>query len=596
MTARFAHTLPWGTEIVDDGARFRLWAPDQKSVSLLTDKGKSIPMAKTYDGWFETLTDAVLVGGGYQYVLNEGLAVPDPAARAQIGDVHGPSRLVDPKSYAWRTPNWKGRPWHEAILYELHTGTYSVEGTFNAIARDLDRLVDVGVTAIELLPVAQFGGNRGWGYDGVLLYAPHVAYGGPEGLKRLIDACHEREIMVLMDVVYNHFGPDGNYLHRYASDFFDETRHTPWGPAIAFARKPVRDFFIHNALYWLEEFRCDGLRLDAIDQIEDPSEEEILAEMAREIRAQIPDRHIHLTIEDDENTTRLFSFDEDNNTRLFDAEWNDDWHHAMHVVLTGENAGYYQDYADEPVARLANTMAQGYGYQGEPSPFRDAKPRGQPSAHLPPTAFVDFIQNHDQTGNRAQGNRLTTLAEAEAIDAALTLLLLSPHIPMLFMGDEYGEKRPFQFFTDFEGDLAEAVRKGRRAEFRDNKAFADAYAKNLIPDPNAEETLRRCVLAPLNTPRLSLVKQLIAARITHVIPHLKSMGGNTGTVTALKGAAFSVDWACGGGKLTLTANFSDRPVMNPSHAASKPFWTTPLNLDVAANTLPPWSVIARLST
>jgi maltooligosyltrehalose trehalohydrolase len=596
MGARFAHALPWGTEIVEGGARFRLWAPALEALSLLAESGATVPMTKMDDGWFEVTTDAVPIDGGYQYILPDGMRVPDPAARAQVGDVHGPSRLVDPKAYDWRTPDWKGRPWQEAILYELHAGTFSADGTFEGIERDLDRLVDVGVTAVELLPVAQFGGNRGWGYDGVLLYAPHVAYGGPDGLKRLVDACHERGLMILLDVVYNHFGPDGNYLHLYAPDFFDARRHTPWGSAIAFDRAPVRQFFVHNVLYWLEEYRFDGLRFDAIDQIKDPSDEEILAEIARAVRAAFPDRNIHLTIEDDENTTRLLQFGADNKPRLFDAEWNDDWHHAMHVLLTGEDAGYYQDYADAPAARVAETMARGFGYQGEPSPFREGRTRGQPSTHLPPTAFIDFLQNHDQTGNRAQGDRITTLAKPEAVDAALCLLLLGPHIPLLFMGDEYGETRPFQFFTDFTGDLAEAVRQGRNEEFRNNKAFADAFTRNLVPDPNAIQTFAASRLAPTATPRLGLVKRLIAARKAHVVPRLAQIGGDAGTVTALGGDAFAVRWTLGdGGTLTLTANLSDTPAPRPGTFTDAAFFAYPTDLDVTADTLPPWSVLATLS-
>lgn len=596
MAARFAHALPWGAELVDDGARFRLWAPGQDIVSLHAEAGATVPMAKMDGGWFEVVTDAVPVDTGYSYVLSDGMRVPDPAARAQMGDVHGPSRLVDPKAYDWRTPDWKGRPWEGAILYELHTGTFSLDGTFDGIAQDLDRLIDLGVTAVELMPVAQFGGNRGWGYDGVLLYAPHVAYGGPEGLKRLVDACHERGLMILLDVVYNHFGPDGNYLHLYAEDFFHAERHTPWGAAIAFDRAPVRQFFVHNVLYWLEEFRFDGLRFDAIDQIKDPSEEEILAEMAREVREKFPDRHIHLTIEDDENTTRLLQYDAGGMPRLFTAEWNDDWHHAMHALLTGEDAGYYQDYADAPGKRVAETMAQGFGYQGEPSPFRGNKKRGQPSAHLPPTAFIDFLQNHDQAGNRAQGDRITTLAEPQAVEAALTLLLLSPHIPLLFMGDEYGETRPFQFFTDFTGDLAEAVRKGRNEEFRNNAAFAEAFTKNQVPDPNALSTFAASVLAPTATPRLDLVKNLIAARQTHIVPRLAGAPGNAGTLDAIDGNVFAVSWRLGdGATLTLAANLSDTPAVRPGDATGGPFFAYPQEMDVTTRTLPPWSVIATLS-
>lgn len=606
MAARFAHALPWGAELVDGGARFRLWAPAQDEVAVLTESGARIPMTKGAEGWFEVTTDAVPPGGGYQFALADGMAVPDPASRAQMGDVHGMSRLVDPRSYAWRTPDWKGRPWEEAVLYELHTGTFSSEGSFDGVARDLDRLVDVGITAIEIMPVAQFAGNRGWGYDGVLLYAPHVAYGGPDGLKRLVDAAHERGLMILLDVVYNHFGPEGNYLHLYAPDFFDPKRRTPWGGAIAFDRQPVREFFLHNMLYWLEEFRFDGLRFDAIDHIRDPSDEPILIEMAREVRKRFPDRHIHLTIEDEDNSTRLLKFDEDNRPTLFTAAWNDDWHHALHALLTGEAGGYYQDYADAPAKRVAETMAQGFGYRGEPSPYHNGRIRGEPSAHLPPIAFVDFLQNHDQVGNRVRGDRLSHLAPEEAVEAALTLLLLSPHIPLLFMGEEYGEEHPFYYFTDFTGELAEAVRKGRNDEFRNNNAFADVGTEDVVPDPNAPETFAASTLAPKTSPRTDLVKRLIAARFEHIVPRLARIGANAGAVDALEGNAFAVSWKLGGGgKLILCANFSDTSATLPLKEAGVPFFAYPdgagasltsAGASLVQCTLPPWSVVASLTS
>lgn len=595
MTARFAHSLPWGTELIDGGARFKLWAPAQNKVSVLSENGARIPMTKTTDGWFEVTTDAVSPGDGYHFVLADGARVPDPASRAQMSDVHGMSQLVDPLSYEWQTPDWKGRPWEEAVIYELHAGTFSPEGSFDGVTRDLDRLVDMGVTAIEIMPVAQFGGDRGWGYDGVLLYAPHTAYGGPVGLKHLVDAAHERDLMIVLDVVYNHFGPDGNYLHLYAPDFFDPKRRTPWGAAIAFERKPVREFFFHNMLYWLEEFRFDGLRFDAIDQIRDASDEPLLIKMAREVRARFPDRHIHLTIEDEDNSTRLLKYDDDNRPRVFTAAWNDDWHHAMHALLTGENAGYYQDYADAPTKRIAETMVLGFGYQGEPSPYHGGRKRGESSAHLPPIAFVDFLQNHDQVGNRARGDRLTHLAPAPAVEVALTLLMLSPHIPLLFMGEEYGEKNPFYFFTDFTGDLAEAVRKGRNNEFRNNQAFAEAGAEDLIPDPNALSTFTASKLAPKTTERAQFVKRLIAARFEHIVPRLTRIGGDAGTVEALEGNAFAVSWKLAdGAKLMLIANFADTQATLPLKEVGVPFFTYP-DASLAQDNLPPWSVVVSIS-
>ncbi len=595
MTARFAHSLPWGTELIDGGARFKLWAPAQNKVSVLSENGARIPMTKTTDGWFEVTTDAVSPGDGYHFVLADGARVPDPASRAQMSDVHGMSQLVDPLSYEWQTPDWKGRPWEEAVIYELHAGTFSPEGSFDGVTRDLDRLVDMGVTAIEIMPVAQFGGDRGWGYDGVLLYAPHTAYGGPVGLKHLVDAAHERDLMIVLDVVYNHFGPDGNYLHLYAPDFFDPKRRTPWGAAIAFERKPVREFFFHNMLYWLEEFRFDGLRFDAIDHIRDASDEPLLIKMAREVRARFPDRHIHLTIEDEDNSTRLLKYGHDNRPRLFTAAWNDDWHHAMHALLTGENAGYYQDYADAPTKRIAETMVLGFGYQGEPSPYHGGRKRGESSAHLPPIAFVDFLQNHDQVGNRARGDRLTHLAPAPAVEVALTLLMLSPHIPLLFMGEEYGEKNPFYFFTDFTGDLAETVRKGRNNEFRNNQAFAEAGAEDLIPDPNALSTFTASKLAPKTTERAQFVKRLIAARFEHIVPRLARIGGDAGTVEALEGNAFAVSWKLAdGAKLMLIANFADTQATLPLKEVGVPFFTYP-DASLAQDNLPPWSVVVSIS-
>jgi len=605
MGGRFAHHLPWGAEIVEGGVRFRLWAPAQSGVELVVaDTDHALAMRDANEGWFEVITDAVKIGRGYGFALAGGGFVPDPAARAQMGDVHGFSRLTDPMAYEWKTPDWKGRPWKEAVLYELHTGTFSEDGRFDGVAHDLDRLAGLGVSALELLPVAQFSGDRGWGYDGVLLYAPHSVYGGPEELKRLIDAAHERELMMMLDVVYNHFGPDGNYLQLYAPGFFHPERRTPWGSAIAFDRGPVREFFIHNVLYWLEEFRFDGLRFDAIDQIEDQTEEPILAEIAREVRKCFPDRHIHLMIEDDHNSTSLLKFDERNRPVLFTAEWNDDWHHAVHALLTGECDGYYQDYADAPARRIAETLAQGFGYQGEPSLYRGGRRRGQPSAHLPPTAFIDFLQNHDQVGNRARGERITSLAPPEALEAALALLLLSPHIPLLFMGEEYGERRPFHFFTDFKSNLAEAVRTGRSEEFRNNPAFAEAFKQNLVPDPNSPETFAASRLSSMSSrrgeaaARARLIKNLIQARFAHIVPRLAKIGGNAGKVEAIDRAAFTVRWRFSdGGALKLSANFADTETRLTESDAGTLIFAQPEGAAAALAQcrLPPWSVVASMT-
>jgi malto-oligosyltrehalose trehalohydrolase len=415
---------------------------------------------------------------------------------------------------------------------------------------------------VELMPVGQFSGRRGWGYDGVLPHAPHSAYGSPDDLKSFIDQAHGHGVMVLLDVVYNHFGPDGNYIPLYAGGFFDEARHTPWGAAIAYEREPVRQFFIDNALYWLEEFNLDGLRLDAVDQIKDASDPELLVEIARTVRKEFPGRHIHLTTEDNRNIVHLHGR-EDGHCPLYTGEWNDDFHNAAHALLTGESEGYYEDFAEDSVGSLVRCLTEGFAFQGEPS-RHGGQPRGKPSAHLPPTAFVDFLQNHDQIGNRAFGERLTALVPRAKTDVLAAVHLLSPHIPLLFMGEEWGETRPFCFFTDYIGDLADAVRKGRRSEFAHFSAFAEGTADTAqIPDPNNEKTFTASKLdwEQLETPdgseRLRFFRDLLALRAKHVVPLLAETDADSGRKVARDEAAFAVDWTLSGGLLQMRANLGD---------------------------------------
>lgn len=577
MTLRF-HPTRWGAVLAADGrTRARLWAPAENRVGLRMPAG-DLAMQPAGDGWFECLTDTLRPGDPYGFVLADGMTVPDPAARAQMDGVHGPSRLVDPRAYDWRA-EWSGRPWEEAVICELHIGTFTEAGTFSAAAERLAHLADAGVTAIELMPVGQFSGRRGWGYDGVLPYAPHAAYGPPEAMKALVDAAHEAGLMVLLDVVYNHFGPDGNYLHRYAPDFFDESRQTPWGAAIAYRKRPVRDFFIDNALYWLVEYHLDGLRLDAVDQIRDPSEPELLVEIAERVRATITDRPIHLTTEDNRNITRLHERDA-GRVRLYTGEWNDDFHNAAHVVATGESAGYYADFAAGSHSLLARALAEGFAYQGQASPTT-GEPRGAPSAHLPPAAFVDFLQNHDQTGNRAFGERLTVLTEPALLAALQVIHLLSPHVPLIFMGEEYGEVRPFLFFTDFDGDLADAVREGRRREFADFPAFAaDAGDIADIPDPNAERTFATSRLdwqhrdGEEGQRVLAATRHLLTLRAEQLAPRLAA--ARAGRIVEEGDGVVAIDWPVGGGTWRLRANLSDMPRRVPQapgrliHATAAP--------------------------
>jgi malto-oligosyltrehalose trehalohydrolase len=606
---RFAFERTWGAEPTQNGsARFRLWAPGQHRLSLFAEStGSEVPMLARGDGWFEVETDAVRTGDAYSFLLPTGQRVPDPAAREQIGDVHGPSRRIDPRVYDWRTAAWRGRPWEEAVIYELHTGTFTPDGTFGGVMSKLDYLVDLGVTALELMPVAQFSGNRGWGYDGVLLYAPHTAYGGARALKALVDAAHERGLMILLDVVYNHFGPDGNYIGSYAPEFFHPERHTPWGAGIAYDRRPVRDFIVDNALYWLEEFRFDGLRLDAIDQIEDPSKPSIVEEIAAKVRSRITDRHVHLTTEDDRNITHLHEREADGRPKLYTAEWNDDFHHAAHVLATNDRDGYYADYADDAVVKLVRSLTEGFIYQGEPSPYRDHAKRGVPSAHLPATAFVDFLQNHDQIGNRAFGERLTVLASEPAIEALSAILLLAPHTPLLFMGEEWGETRPFCYFTEFHGELGRAVREGRRNEFARWSMFANPANREKIPDPNAPGTFEssrpdwQCLTEARHHATVEYTKRLLDLRRRLIAPSLVGLKGGSGQVIAQDGAAFVVAWRLGDtSRLTLAANLSDQPRRLPDegrgHLAAIPASSLIHETPAAAGSLkdgplPPWSAI-----
>ncbi|HEX3971217.1 MAG TPA: malto-oligosyltrehalose trehalohydrolase, partial [Stellaceae bacterium] len=442
------YRMTFGATPHSAGIKFRLYAPKARQVALRLE-GKDRAMTRDGD-WFGLNAADAKPGMRYHYVIDGGQTVPDPASRFQPQDVNGPSEIVAPEAFDWTDEDWRGRPWHETVLYELHLGAFTRDGNYRAAMGELERLRDLGITAIELMPLADFAGTRNWGYDGVLPFAPDSSYGRPEELKALICAAHRLGIMVFVDVVYNHFGPEGNYLSLYAPDFFAQ-RQTDWGQSLDFSGI-ARRFFIANALYWLIEYHIDGLRFDAVHAIHDESETHFLDELAREARQACGDRHIHLVLENDKNEAHLLERDGSAKPRLYDAQWNDDFHHAMHVVLTGEADGYYSDYAASPVDSLGRTLAQGFAYQGERSPFRDA-PRGEPSAHLPPVAFVDFLQNHDQVGNRAFGERLISLVPREALKAAIAIQLLAPSPPLLFMGEEVGATMPFLFFCDFTGDL-----------------------------------------------------------------------------------------------------------------------------------------------
>jgi len=530
------HKMPFGAECRDDGSvRFRLWAPAADHVELAlkaANRSTYLPLRKHDKGWFELVTDAAKPGTLYRYRIDEAQEVPDPASRFQPHDVHGPSEVVNPEAFDWHDGEWKGRPWEEAAIYELHVGAFTSSGKFSSARMRLDYLADLGITAVELMPVADFPGRRNWGYDGVLPFAPDSTYGHPDDLKRFIQSAHDHGIMVLLDVVYNHFGPEGNYLNAYAPQFFTDRHRTPWGKAINFdgpESRAVRDFFIHNALYWITEYHFDGLRLDAVHAIMDDSTPHILTELAAAVRGSVEaDRYVHLILENELNQAHYLKRTEQCKVQSYDAQWNDDIHHALHVVVTGEKDGYYSDYSDRPVERLGRCLTEGFDYQGGISLYRNGHTRGEPSTGLPPTAFVSFLQNHDQVGNRAFGERITTIANCQAVRAAVAIVLLAPSPPLLFMGEEFGVESPFLFFCDFEPSLAPAVAAGRRNEFARFARFNDPGAREGIPDPNAATTFKASKLDWHDLTRLrhqewlSLYRKLLKLRSEHIVPLLQA--------------------------------------------------------------------------
>jgi malto-oligosyltrehalose trehalohydrolase len=520
--------MPFGACLLPaGGARFRLWAPGARRVDLCLAEAAPLPMRALEGGWHECVVAAARAGQRYAFRIDGDLQVPDPASRCNADGVHGPSVLVDPRAHAWRDADWRGRPWHEAVVYELHVGTFTPQGTFVAAIERLDDLVQLGVTALELMPVAAFSGRRNWGYDGVLLFAPDASYGTPDELKALVDAAHARGLMVLLDVVYNHFGPDGNYLHVYAAPFFRAGAHTPWGAAIDFdgpLSRTVRDFYLHNALFWLTEYHLDGLRLDAVHAIADTAWPHIVEEIAHAVRRG-PGRwrHVHLVVENDRNQTRFLARDAQGAPLVAAAQWNDDAHHAAHLLATGERNGHYADYADRPLWCLARALAEGFAYQGEPSGYRAGAPRGDASRHLPPPAFVDFLQNHDQVGNRPGGERIAQIADEQALRALVACMLLAPAVPLLFMGEEFAASAPFLFFCDFAGELGAAVSHGRRDGFA---RFGWPAARERVPEPNDEATFERCRLDWAERERgvharwLALYTHLLKLRRERLLPLL----------------------------------------------------------------------------
>lgn len=562
MTQTFG--LTWGANVCEGGVRFRLWAPAAKSVATVIFDGgreRTIAMDGTGGGWYECIDAHSGAGTRYLYEIDGGERVPDPAARFAPDGPRGPSEVIDPAALQAPRPLSVVRTFAQMIFYELHVGAFTPEGTYAGAVDRLDYLADLGVTAVELMPIAERPGAFNWGYDGVLWYAPAHCYGRPEDLRGFIDAAHARGLAVFLDVVYNHFGPQDNYVHRYAPQFFTHAHATPWGDAIDYTsagNEPVRRFAIENAAYWLHEYGFDGLRLDAAQAIFDDSGVHVLETLAAQARAGA-ERPAYLVVENDDNDAGLLR-------RGYDAQWNDDVHHCLHVLLTGERDGYYRDYVDEPVRLLGRALTQGFAYQGEASPFRDGRARGARSAGLTLIHFVNFLQNHDQIGNRAFGERISALAPADAVRAATVVLLLAPSPPLLFMGEEWAASAPFLFFADFEPGLAKLVRRGRRDEFARFARFSEPAMRERIPDPAQPQTFAGSKLdwdertQAEHVVWLDLFRTLLRVRQREIAPRVNDTSGSGARFEVRGARGLLATWGLDDGStLTMEANLGKEP-------------------------------------
>lgn len=537
-----AHWIPFGAETSKEGTRFRIFAPAVDAVAVQIDGTERIvPMCDQGGGWFALTMTEVVAGARYWYVLPNGKRVPDFVSRFQPEDVSGPSEVVDAAEFIWEDQGWSGRPWHEAVLYELHVGTFTATGTFLAAIARLEHLEQLGITAIEMMCVADFAGHRNWGYDGVLLYAPDSSYGRPEDLKALINAAHARGIMVLLDVVYNHLGPEGNYLSNYFPEFCRSSEQTPWGQALNFEGKfseVVREFIVHNALYWIQEFHVDGLRLDAAHTMIDDGPRHILDELADRARRVAEGRHLHLILENEFYAPERLGRGADNEATKYTAQWNHDMTHLLGACMASSSSPY-PDRSD--MERLGQALARGFVIKAE----ADA---GEPQNVLPPFAFVAFLQTHDLIGNRIFGERIFAIAGPDAVRAAYAILLLLPQIPMIFMGDEFSSSSPFPYFCDFHGELADAVRKGRRDQLAKLQDVPDPEVLKRAPDPEAEKTFLSGKLhwdELAEEPHASWLiwfKRVLRIRHESIVPLLHKFRSGCGRYAVRESGGLTCEW------------------------------------------------------
>jgi malto-oligosyltrehalose trehalohydrolase len=546
----------FGPELSGSGAvRFRIYAPSVNSVQLSLEKdGVLLDMAALGDGWFEVETPLAFTGTRYRFRLPDGSEVPDPGSRYQPEDVHGPSEVIDPNGFSWQDAGWRGRPWHEAILYELHIGTFTKEGTFRTAIEQLKQVAELGVTAIELMCLADFAGNRNWGYDGVLLYAPDSAYGRPEDMKAFIDAAHALGVMVILDVVYNHLGPEGNYIPKYFPQMLTDRHVTPWGQAFNFDgehSKVVREMVIQNALYWVTEFHVDGLRLDASHAMIDDSPRHVLDELRERVLAAAGERTIHLILENEQNISRQLRRHEKGDAQGYTAQWNHDITHLLGAVLSNLCSG--EDLSE--TEKLGKALAQGFVIAAQ------MEGKADPCSHVPPTAFLSFIQTHDLVGNRIFGDRIASLTSPVALRAIAAIYLLLPQIPMLFMGEEWAASTPFPYFCDYHGELAEAVRQGRCEQLSKLDPAPSAEEMERAPDPQADSTLRSAqlrweeIVASPHAEWLDWYKRVLGVRREAIIPLLAGLSESCGHYEVIAPGALTARWSlAGGAELRLAAN------------------------------------------
>lgn len=570
------HALPFGAELQSGaGVRFRFFAPAVKQVTLAIDGLGHMPMQADGHGWHEARVPDARAGTRYRFVLPDGTAVPDPVSRFQPEDVAGPSEVIDPENYRWQLDGWNGRPWSEAVLYELHVGTFTPEGTLRAAAEKLDHLTSLGVTAIELMTLSDFAGTRNWGYDSVLLYAPDSAYGRPEDLKAFVEAAHQRGIMVVLDVVYNHFGPEGNYLPKYFPQILSKEYTTAWGPALNFdgeCSKEVRELILENALYWLEEYNMDGLRLDATHAMIDNSGHHILDELAARVKAYAGQRYVHLILENENNIAKRLTRSRAGHCDCYTAQWNHDIDHLLGAGFMGAMDDREADDKGE-TDRLGKALSEGFVIAAQ-----ENKEEYEAGCHVPPNAFVSFLQSHDLVGNRIFGKRVTSLLEKDVVRALVSVALLLPQTPMLFMGEEWGASSPFPYFCDFHGDLSEAVQKGRCEQISKLPGVSKEDLKN-APNPQAESTFRSAQLkwdeleGTGAKAWMEMYMGLLRARREHVVPLLQGLGERCGHYRVVGPGGLAIQWKLAGDRwLRLDANLWHKPRSGFEAAQGRTIW------------------------